>query len=201
MIWPGEEQAWDLLSKLDPRDVQTRAGVSFNATSFSYSVPCLGQEVCVCVAKQNFSSVSACGTHLINEIGQYSRLSILRYLVHVQNIPLSGKLLKPADLPGGDIFMRGTHVLPLDRIARRFDSRAEQFFNKCTVLGGIKQDYGDTSCMLYPLPRLPIVLIVWSGDKEFAAHGDLLFDSTCTAHAPTDILWAIAMMSVAMMLA
>ncbi|MFW6216802.1 MAG: hypothetical protein ACOC3Y_03155 [Desulfohalobiaceae bacterium] len=29
------------------------------------------------------------------------------------------RLLKPQDLPGGDIFAKGSHVLPLDELASR----------------------------------------------------------------------------------
>jgi hypothetical protein len=41
---------------------------------------------------------------------------------------------------------------------------------------------------------------LWLEDDEFPARLDLLFDSTCAMHLPTDIIWSIAMMSVLIML-
>jgi hypothetical protein len=61
-------------------------------------------------------------------------------------------------------------------------------------------DYGDTSVRLFPFPRVPVVLIIWKQDKEFPARADILLDSTCSEHLPTDIIWSTAMMSILTML-
>ena len=120
--------------------------------------------------------------------------------MHAKDVPLSGKLVKPSGLPGGIIYEKGTHVLPLDIIAQRYDNNPEDFVSKSREFGGTMLDYGDMSHMLYPFPRIPVVFIVWSGDDEFPSQCSLLFDTSCTHHMPTDIIWSTAKMSVDCML-
>ncbi|MBN1627398.1 MAG: DUF3786 domain-containing protein [Deltaproteobacteria bacterium] len=76
---------------------------------------------------------------------------------------LTEKLIKPTDLPGGDFFSKGAHVLPLDKITGRFENRFDEFFNAGKDLGGYKAEYGDVSLMLLPFPRVPVFIILWAG--------------------------------------
>ncbi len=200
MIWQGEKEAWDILSSLDYRAVETRTGAVFNPDSSAYRLLCLGQEILISLPVKDIAGSSVLGTILLKELGEYSRLSILRYLIHAKKISLSGKLVKPDDLPGGDFFSRGTHVLPLDKIIRRFENDFDGFIKTGSSLGGLQAEYGDVSLMLLPFSMVPVFIILWSGDDELPSKGSLLFDSTCTALAATDILWSTAMMTIEMLL-
>jgi len=137
---------------------------------------------------------------LVSALGDYSRLSTLRYLIHASDLPLTGQLVRPSDLSGGGIFVKGTHVLPLDKIATYFADYRGDFLSIGKSLGGSELDYGDMSLKLLPFPRVPVVLIVWCGDDEFAPKASLLFDSSCGEHLSTDIIWSTAVMTVEMML-
>ncbi len=166
----------------------------------TYALICFGQNIKVSLLDRNVSGSADTADTLINELGDYSRLSILNYLVNVKEISLTGQLVRPADLSGGDLFVRGTHILPLDKIADLFNNDKDAFIKKGQELGGSQIEYGDISLRLFPFPRVPIVLIVWSSDDEFPPKSSLLFDSSCTFHMPIDILWSTAMLTVEMML-
>ena len=97
------------------------------------------------------------------------------------------------------MFFAGAHVLPLLRIVRRYGNDAPGFLRKGFELGGEQLDFGDASLRLFPFPRVPVVLLLWTEDEEYPARADLLFDSTCSGHLPMDILWATAMMSIVVM--
>jgi hypothetical protein len=200
MTWDGENISWDILAEQNPDDVQIRTGALFNHDISLYSLTCLGQEILISIKERFISGDSSSGKTLIQDLGAYSRISILKYLTHGKDIPLSGELVRPSDLPGGEIFSKGTHVLPLHKIAEQFGSNYDLFLEKGNKLGATHLDYGDISLMLFPLPRIPTALIVWSGDDEFPSRASLLFDSTCLSHLSTDILWSTAMMSTEMML-
>ncbi len=200
MATQGEKKAWDLLAGLDPATVQSGAGVIFDHNASSYLVKSLGQDIYAALRDRDISSPSPAGKLLVGQLGEYSRLSILRYLIHGRNIPETGHLIRPSDLSGGGIFSKGTHVLPLDQIAGRFAHDREGFVKKGMSLGGIPAPYGDMSIKLMPFVRIPAVLIVWSGDEELPAQSSLLFDSSCASQLSTDIIWSTAMMSVEMML-
>lgn len=196
MAHPGEEKAWEILSKLDPKATENRTGATFNADNSTYELKCLGQDIHISLKDREIKGTSTFGKFLINDLGEYSRLSVLSYLVNAKDLPLTGELVRPSDLPGGDIFVRGTHVLPLDGIAESFGHDQEEFINIGKELGASGLGYGDISLGFFPFPRVPIVLIVWAGDDEFPAKVSLLCDSTCTSHLSIDIIWSTAMMTV-----
>ncbi|MDR4508667.1 MAG: DUF3786 domain-containing protein [Candidatus Brocadiaceae bacterium] len=200
MEWPGEKQAWDILLDLDPKDIITKADVGFNSHNSTYKLICLDQDISISLTNRDITSTSRLGRFIVKELGEYSRLSILRYLIHAKNLPVSGQLVRPSDLPGGDIFLRGTHVLPLDKLAEYFDNNLNKFLSIGKRLGGFQLDYKDISLKLFPFPRVPIVIIVWKGDEEFSSRSSLLFDSSCVSHMETGIIWSTAMMTVETML-
>jgi hypothetical protein len=145
-----------------------------------------------------YSSAPEAGL-LLDRLGYFSRLSILIYLTSAKDIPLSGKLVQPANLRGGHIFFRGTHVLPLDKLALKYGNDPGGFLKRGRDLGGKELKYGDASVQLFPFPRIPVVLILWQEDEEFPPRVDLLFDSACESHLALDILWSVAMMSLLIM--
>jgi len=196
MSWPGEEKAWEILSRLDPEETEIRAGAVFNSENYSYELKCLGQDIRVSLKDKEITASSGTGRFIINDLGKYSRLSILSYLVNAKDIPLTGELVRPSDLSGGGIFVRGTHVIPIDEIAECFGSDPEKFSAIGKELGGSGRDYGDVSIEFFPFPRVPMTIIVWAGDEDFPPKASLLCDSTCTLQLPIDILWSTAMMVV-----
>lgn len=200
MVWPGEEEAWDILSHLDAKEVTHNAKASFNSNDSTYTLTCFGQDILVSLMDRMIMSKSRLGMVLVTSPGDYSRLSILRYLIHAVDLPLSGQLVRPSDLPGGNIFTKGTHVIPLDRAAAYFSNHSSEFLTVGQRLGGTQWDYGDLSLRILPFPRVPAVLIIWLGDEEFPSTASLLFDSSCVSHLPADIIWATSMMVVEMML-
>ena len=200
MVWPGEEKAWDILLDLDAKDVTTNAKALFNSYDSAYALTCFGQDIRISLRDRMIFSDSRLGTLLVTSLGDYSRLSILRYLIHAIDLPLSGQLVRPSDLPGGDIFTKGTHIIPLDKAAAYFSNHYNEFLTVGKSLGGTQGDYGDMSLNILPFPRVPVVLIIWLGDEEFPSTASLLFDSSCVSHLPPDIIWSTSMMAVEMML-
>ena len=196
----GEEQVWDILDGLEAEEVCTRCNVSYETSSSTYHLKSFSCDIIVCIQERTLKSYHPTGSFLVNDLGIYSRLAILWYLIKAKNIPLSGELINPSTLPGGEMFLRGTHILPLDMISSRFGTEIPAFFEAGRGLGASKVVYADASLKLFPVPGIPVFLLLWEGDEEFSANSSILFDSTCVAQLPTDIIWAIAMMSIHMML-
>jgi hypothetical protein len=199
MSWTGEKEAWDILATLAPSDVERRAGASFDPINSCYRLRCFNDDLFISVRDNGIISPSPAGTRLIEQLPEYSKPSILRYLIHAKDLPPSGNLVKPSDLPEGDFFSRGTHVLPVGRITKRFENDLDGFISMGMSLGGMQAEYGDASLMLRPFPRVQVIIILWAGDDEFPPEASLLFDATCVSHMSTDILWSTAMMTIEMM--
>jgi len=192
----GENKAWELLAARDPAGVCARAGAAFNPGDGTYRVPSFGREFTVDPAERRILGRAPDGEVFLTRYDSLFRLSLLWYLLKATAARPSGRLVKPAGLPGGDIFLKGSHVLPLDTLAAKYATHPEAFLDTGAALGGIAAAYGNAAFVLSPLPKVPATVILWTEDDEFPARADLLFDSTCSQHLPLDILWSVALMSI-----
>jgi len=192
----GEGKAWELLAAANPAAVAERAAVSFDPASGCYRLPSFGRHFSVHPGDRRFVSLEPAGEVFLKRDAGFFQLTALWYLVKASLTRPSGTLVRPARLPGGEIFLRGTHVLPLDALAAKYATRPEAFLEAGAALGGRPAAHGDAAIVLCPMPKVPTTVLLWTGDDEFPARTDLLFDATCTAHLPLDILWSIAMLSV-----
>lgn len=195
----GMDKAWEELAGLDPADVEKRALVKYE--DGSYVLKCLCMEFAISAKERKIESRSPEAEAIVNRYGYFFNHSTLWYLVLAKDIALTGRHIKPQNLKGGDIFFKGTHVLPLEGLARRYGNGRDGFLQRGTALGGKALGaFGDAAVELYPLPRVPVTLILWLGDEEFQPRADLLFDSSCEFQLPLDIIWSVAMLSVLLML-
>lgn len=197
---PGEEKAWKLLASMNPDAVCKAAKASYDAATSSYTVKSLGVDIVVSVPQKSMTSTADGSAVLLQRLGYFSRLSILWYLVSVKDLACTGTPVKLENIPGGEIFIKGSHVLPLDKVEQKYGRDKAGFIEKGKRLGGEIIKGGDASIRLLPLPRIPVVLTLWLEDEEFPPRVDLFFDSTCSLQMPVDILWSIAMMSILIML-
>jgi hypothetical protein len=200
MLSSGEEKAWDMLSKLDPPAVCRNTFARFDLSRGYYLIRSFCNDFCVIPAQKLMKSNSSEGETILKKYGYFFSHSCLWYLVHAKDLPLSGRLIKPSDIKGGGMFFRGSHVLPLDNLAKKYGDDKQAFLQRGKDLCAKVQHYGDASIQLLPLPRIPVTIILWGKDDEFPARADLLFDSTCELQLPLDIIWSIAMLSVLVMM-
>ncbi len=195
----GIEKAWETLKGLDPKDVEQRASVSYN--DGAYVLRSLGMEFSISPEGRTIDNLSPEGETLVKKLGYFFNHSALWYLVLAKDIALTGRHLRPDSLKGGEVFFRGTHVLPLDGLAGKYGNDRDGFIERARILGGTPlSGFGDAAVELLPLPRVPVTLILWLGDEEFPPRVDLLLDSSCEMHVPLDIIWSVAMLSVLSML-
>jgi hypothetical protein len=197
---PGEDKAWEILSTLRPEEVCRAASVSYDAASENYTMTAFGMEFSISAKNRSITSEAPGSNVLLQKLGYFFRLSTLWYLVSSRDIACTGRPVKLQSIRGGEIFTKGSHVLPLEPLAGRYGKDREGFIRKGMSLGGEPIHLGDVALRLYPLPRIPVILSLWLEDEEFPARTDLLFDSTCDLQLPTDLIWSVAMMSALVML-
>jgi hypothetical protein len=193
---PGELKAWEMLNEADPVEICRRAGASFDPAVKAYAVHSFNSDFLLFPSEQKITGDDL----FLKRLGYFFGLSVLCYLNTAMDIPPTGRLIKPSDIKGGQLFFRGTHVLPLDKLAAKYGSGTEDFLRKGRELGAEAAPYGDVAVKLFPFARIPVYILLWKQDDEFPARADLLFDSSCEMQAPLDILWSIAMMTVLAMM-
>lgn len=195
----AEEQAWEKLARSYPERVCSRTAATFDAPTRTYTVQSYGCDISVSPEDRRIFSGSAEGEELIAKIDP--TFPLIWYLASLRSIPLTGRLVKPSSLPGGQIFEIGSHVLPLGELAERYARAPEEFIERGRAWGGRTLDHGDASLELWPFPRVPTTLILRTADEEFPASVNLLLDASCRFQLPTDIIWSTCMMSATILLA
>ncbi|MDP6525453.1 MAG: DUF3786 domain-containing protein [Kiritimatiellia bacterium] len=196
----GESHAWERLKSLASEDVCSRTGATFDREGNAYSLGLYNQRIGVSLGTGEICGTTPEADHLLNALSYFSRLSVLSFLIHAKDVPPSGNLVKPAEMPGMEAMVRGSHTLPLHKLTARYAGDLKAFLERGKTYGGIPQDYGDASLLLHPFEVLPVVLIIRAGDEEFPANSSLLLDTTSRFQAPPDILWCIMMLSVLLMM-
>ena len=191
----GEEKAWQSVCGLPREDVCTRTMAVYDKKAEAYLLQCLGIPFHVNPCEMMISCPSEKGAFLLGELKDFFRMSVLCYMSSAKQIPLTGRLIRPVDIREGHRCTSGTHVLPLDMIASKYAKNPEGFIEKGKFFGAeVLSGFGDAGIRLYPLPRVPVTMILWLEDEEFPAKVNLFFDSTCEHQISlSDIIWALAM--------
>lgn len=199
MISSGEEKAWEILRGLDSSIVCRNASVAFDEQSGCYILKSFCTDFFVNPQERVIRSSTLSGEIIIKRYGYFFIHSCLWYLISAKDIPLTGRFVKPVNIKDGEMFFRGSHELPLDSVANRYGDDKEAFIKRGEELCAEVLNYGDVSLKLFPMPRIPVAIILWLKDEEFPPRADLLLDSTCELQLPLDIIWSIAMMSMLVM--
>lgn len=200
----GEEKAWQELCGLPSVQVCKETGTVFDTKRGAYVLRSFGMDFLVNPCEMMIAPLdnSPKSDLFLNKLRDLFRMAVLWYMSSAKDIPTTGRLLRPIDLKGGHRFSTGTHVLPLDDIAKKYAEDPKGFTARALEYGAIViKGYGDAYVRLYPLPRVPVDMILWLRDEEFPPKVDLLFDSTCEIQLRlSDVIWAVSLMCCVTML-
>jgi hypothetical protein len=105
-VLSGDQLAWALLAENEPGTICQQADVKYDFVANKFIMRSFGQEVVVDVAGFTISSPTILGEQLLHGLGYFFDLACLWYLGKAKNKPLSGKLVSPASLSGGEIFQK-----------------------------------------------------------------------------------------------
>ena len=111
------------------------------------------------------------------EISMRDRILILHYLTLAKGTPATNKLIAFRQLSGGASYLSAFSQRTVAPLLRYFGKEPELLIDAAERLGGCKADYGDVAVRLMAFPRVPVTIILWRGDIEFAPRGNIVFDS------------------------
>ena len=194
-ISQGEDAAWDALLALEPDVVCRNALALFDKETSTFSIKCFGYEFRADTKNRTLTSEDDRGEVFLGKFREFLRLGLLWYLTSAKDIPATGKLIKPSDVKGGHIYVHGTHKLPLDELAAAHGADISGFLDiarsyRAEPVEGI----GDAAIRLYPLPRVPVTMVlrVEDPDEGFPPEVRVFFDSTLDFQVAPDIGWSLA---------
>ena len=132
----GEEKAWEDLNSLNPSDVCRKARVFYDKEN-SYILKSLGMDFSVHPGKREIKNIQPEGEIILKKYGYFFNLSALCYLINSKDIPLSGKLVKPAGLKGGEIFSGAATCFRLIRLLKGTAMISQALLKKAKTSMGI----------------------------------------------------------------
>ncbi len=126
------------------------------------------------------------------EVPLRDKILILHYLTVARGTPLSGKLIAYKELPEGTNYFPTFYHRSIKPLADCFGGEPHRLLAMAEALAGQKADYGDAAVTVNAFPRVPVTLVLWRGDAEFAAEGNILFDSTIPDYLPVEDIIVIS---------
>jgi hypothetical protein len=101
--------------------------------------------------------------------------------------PLSGRLVKFKDVPGGYAYEGAFIKRAIQPIADVFGDNPEELGRVAELLDGKKLKFGDASTEIPALKGIPLTYILWA-KGEFPAEATILYDESASNYLPTEDL-------------
>lgn len=120
------------------------------------------------------------------ELSLVRQILILHYAAGLKETLETGKLVTFKEFPGGALYQQAYQARAIDPLVRTFASDPARLLQVAALLGGEPNNLGDVGVTLRVFPRMPVLLVLWRGDEEFPAAGNILFDASAQALLPTE---------------
>jgi hypothetical protein len=114
------------------------------------------------------------------------KILILDYFTRAKGTPLSDKKITYKELRDGVNYFDTFSKRTIQPLVTFFGGEPEKLLQTASIFGGQKADFGDAGVTINAFSRVPITIVLWKGDEEFAPEGSLLFDSTISDYLTND---------------
>jgi hypothetical protein len=131
---------------------------------------------------------------LTQDIPLQEQVLILHYLAGEKPALLSGKWVSYREIPGASFYYGAFVKRAVNPLKQVFGDNLSAFKAGAEKLKAKPVENGDAAFEFQVFPRVPVQLILWTGDDEFPAEGNILFDETIVnILSPEDIAWLSGM--------
>jgi len=138
------------------------------------------------------------------EVPIKDKVLILHYLTLAKGTPITNKMISFKELPEGANYFPTFSNRTVRPLLDHFGQEPHRLVDAAQKLGGYKVDYGDVAVTIKAFSRVPITLVLWRGDEEFAPSGSIIFDATISDYLSTEditvlcetIAWKLVKLSV-----
>ncbi len=113
------------------------------------------------------------------------KILILHYFTQAKGTPVTNKIIAFKELPEGANYFPVFSKRAIKPLLDHFGREPERLIDAAEKLGGYRVDYGDMAVTINAFSYVPITLVLWRGDEEFAPEGSVLFDSTISDYLST----------------
>ncbi len=114
------------------------------------------------------------------------KVLILHYLTSAKDNIAANKLITYRELPEGSNYSPTFSKRTIKPLVHHFGPEPQRLIDAAEKLGGHKADYGDVAVTINAFSQVPITLVLWQGDAEFAPEGNIIFDATISGYLSTE---------------
>ena len=133
------------------------------------------------------------------ELPIFAQILILHYLANTKPVTEEGKLISYKELPGGNIYIQPFTNRAIRPLVQQFGDNPASLIEVASEIGGEPVRHGDAAVLVRAFPRVPVTMVVWGGDDEFPASGNILFDVSAGSVLHTEDFAVLASFVVATM--
>ncbi len=120
------------------------------------------------------------------EVPIKDKILILHYLTLAKGTPNANKVITYKELPEGANYFPTFSKRAIKPLVDHFVNDPHRLIEAPQKLGGREVNYGDVAVTINAFSRIPITLVVWQGDDEFAPEGSILFDNAISDYLSTE---------------
>ncbi|MBI5409955.1 MAG: DUF3786 domain-containing protein [Nitrospirae bacterium] len=158
-------------------------GIGASVEKDSFKIRYLGKEIMVGPSGFN------------EELNIMDKLLILMYIKTAGSKTLTGEWVAFRNLKDGLIRSESFHEACELSLAKMYGKNHEGLLQKMIAMGAqeAKGFSAAHSFIIYPLPKIPFLVLLWPGDEEFEPDCKMLFDSTVTEYIDVEALLYLGM--------
>jgi len=119
------------------------------------------------------------------EVPIKDRVLILHYLLSANGTPITNRQITFKELPGGGNYFRTFSKRAIEPLVEHFGEQPHVLIDTAGKLGGHTVAFGDVAVTVNAFSRVPVTIVLWQGDEEFPAQGDILFDAAISDYLST----------------
>ena len=178
------------LSKQPLERLARRAGFAL-ASEAAFHAPFIDRSYRVSHPDFTFVDIDEPG----REVPLQEQVLILHYLMAEAGASLSGNWIAYREIPGAAFYYGAFVKRAVEPLKKVFGNDIAGFQRASLRLGGATIEEGDGGFEFRPLPRVPLRLILWAGDEEFAPEAGILFDASVADRlGPEDAAWLASLL-------
>ncbi|MDA8235439.1 MAG: DUF3786 domain-containing protein [Clostridia bacterium] len=191
--------AQEKLKAKEPEIMAQLSSTEYNQDNKTFRVPFLGEEYLVQYPE---GKVTLAGNET-QEVSLQNQILILHYLVTASGQPIQNQYISFKELPDGAIYIDPFTKRTINPMLKLFGHDLDLFKTTAAKLGGEIKNLGHAGVTINVFPKVPITYVIWEGDDEFPASGNVLFDASAGSYLPTEdyavvasqVIWTLKALS------
>ena len=126
-------------------------------------------------------------------INKWVTVPLLKYIIMGGSVPLSGRWVSFEDLKRASTVTQYFNRRCEDPLRRLAEFHRDIFFELIHIFGGrsVEGFSADYSRVIYPLPKLPFLILYWKPEDQFESNLKLLLDSTADRYLDIEFIIAL----------